>query len=376
MRSAPPDANTLITGSRVGWGVRVESWQLGFGAQEPQPEILAESVPIESGSLEWDADDVVSGQLTFQVPADTEWIPRRTTDPLAAYGQQLRVMALLERPGLSSVPLEVPLGWFKIKSTTPDGDLLTVKARDPRMIIEDARFLAPWSSRPGETFMGVTRRLLDYMIPVWFAPSLSDRACPVRTWDRERIDALKDLMDAWPATGYMDESGVLVLTAPFQGVPLPKFTFRDGDVGTVISAVPERDDAQGFNAMVASGTGADGQPVWGAAFVEAPHPMFYGNAITGYGPYGRKPGFYTSDLLTTTLQCEAAARSLLTKAMQRQAITWRVECAPDPRVEIGDPAQLIWGEGDDLTVVTGLVSKVRLPATAADGAMVLYIGEA
>lgn len=377
MRAAPPDANELITGSRVGWGLRVESWQRGFGAEFPPPEILAESVPIESGTLDWDSSDTVSGQLTFKVPADNEWVPRRTTDPLNAYGQQLRVMAQLERPGNASVPCEVPLGWFKIESTVPDGDLLTVKARDPRMILQDARFLAPWSSRPGETFIGVIRRMIDYMVPVWFAPTAEaiDRVCPVRTWDRERIDALQDLLNAWPANARMDESGVMVVSATYPGLPIPDFTFRDGETGTVISAIPERDNSQGFNAMVASGTGADGQPVWSAAFVDPPHPMYYGNAFTGYGPYGRKPGFYTSDLLTTSAQCRAAAVSMLEKAMRRQAITWKVECAPDPRVEVGDPCALVWGEGDNLTVTGGWVEKIKLPATATDGPMVLVVSE-
>jgi hypothetical protein len=374
VRTSPPDAQELITGSRVGWGLRVESWQMGFGAQFPQPEILAESVPIVGGSVQWVNDDTVSGSLTFQVPAEDEWVPKLTTDPLAAYGQQLRVIAQLERPGHADVPCEIPLGWFRIESTTPDGDQLTVKARDPRVIIEHARFLAPWTTRAGETFTGVVRRMLDYMIPVWFAPALNDRACPVRQWDRERIDALQDMLNAWPAIARMDEAGVMVVTPPYQGIAIPQFAFRDGEVGTVVSAIPERDESSGFNAFVASGTGADGQPVWAAAFVDEPHPMFYGNAITGYGPYGRRPGFYTSDLLTTTQQCQDAARAQLDKALRRQAITWKVECAPDPRVEVNDPCTLIWDGGE--TVRQGWVNSVQLPATAGDGPMILQIGEA
>lgn len=357
MRSGPDAA---VLASAASWGCRVASWQ--------GTTLRAAQVPVVGGTWVADATRQVPDRLTLTVArgARDEWVPGEdTTHPLARYGQELDVTVVVgDASGRRT--WDVPIGRAPIQDwTAPDPGDVVVEAAGVLQRVADDRLPRPESPLPGATLGSEFRRLMTPGIPVRIV-GLADRpAASSFAWDEDRLAALYDLADAWPASLSVTPQGGVLLGPPTPATfPGPVLTWTDGEGGTVVSA-PRSDTRDGaYNAVVARGTSTapDAEQVSYEARVTS-GPM----AVTG--PYGPVRRFFASPLLTTVGQCQAAATSILASSV-RPSRTVTVTCASDPRVELWDPVRAV----RDGRVYDGWVVGYRLPLSVADGDMTVTIG--
>lgn len=358
MRPGAPDK--IAQGSGIKRRVRVSSW-LGTS-------MLAESVPVSTVVLDDDGGDVPE-TLKLTVPArraGRSWVPGEDpTHPLARFGQRLAVTAVTISP--RGREFETPIGWFQIQSWSHDGGVVTVTAHGLLQVVADDKLPAATQPASGATFMSEARRLMTAGVPVAIDSALADRACPSSfDWTEDRLAALIDLADAWPARIAATADGVVRFLSPLGDTVTPVLQLVDGEGGVIIGA-PRDDSRSGvYTACVASSSqdSSRSAPV-SAEYVTTVGPY----AVGTYGVVRRR---YASPLLGTEAACLAAARTLVEDS-QRQGRVQSISLPPDVRVERGDGVRFRW----DGVWHTGWVLTVKSLALTLSGTpMVLEVGVA
>lgn len=318
-------ARAILDDGSFTYHCRVESW---LGDQQ-----LAEDIPVDDGGEDADRTLNVPERVVLTVPKrdrGVTWEPAGDTDPLAAAGQILKV-SLGVQIGLGAVEW-FQRGEFVLISTVPDGQgALRVTAAGKLYLVQEAGFVSPF--QPSGTIAGTLRALVEPALSVDLTDAPTDRSVPgAINWD-DRLGAVNELLDSWPAVARINELGYLDVDA--DTVPTTAVRSFSSDYGgTVITTAGSATRDGGFNVVVATGTASDGGEVRGAAYVTA-GPWAYSGGTANPLPV---PFGYASPLLTTNPQCEAAARTVLARKM-RQAVLDRytVTCTPDPTIQLGDP---------------------------------------
>lgn len=341
-------ARAVINNGTFTYRMMVSSWQ--------GDELLADDVPVASASEDSDRSLNVPERVTFTVPAwdrGVSWLPTTTDHPLAAYGQTLKVS------------LGVDIGpdgteWFQrgefviVSSTTSDdGKTVEVVAASLLYLVQEAGFVGPF--QPSGTLASTLRALIEPAVSANLDNAPADRAVPSAiNWDTDRIGALYNLLDAWPAVPFMNEQGYLeVLSDSTPTAPVRSFTNTPG--GTLVAAAGTSTREGGFNVVVATGQASDLGEVRGQAYVTS-GPWSYGTGSANPLPV---PFGYASPLLTTQAQCNVAAATVLARKM-RQAVLRRytITCVPDPTIQLGDPVAIT---NDEVTDLLCTVETLQLP---------------
>jgi hypothetical protein len=356
-----PDAvrSVIDSGSFVYW-VRASAW-LG-------DQLLAEDVPISDAAEETDRSLNVPERVRLTVPRlarGVDWSPTTETHPLAAAGQTLKISLGV---GLAGEQVEwFQRGEFLITESQERDDTVDVTAAGMLALIEEAKFVAPF--QPSGTLGSTLRALIEPAVSVDLDSAPSDRAVPTSliNWDSDRLGAVGELLDAWPAVLRMHAQGyaeVVPDVAPTESVR----SFTNGTGGTIVTAAGRSTRDGGFSIVVATGYAADGGEVRGIATVST-GPWAYGGGPANPLPV---PFGYSSPLLTTNPQCTAAADTVLRRKM-RQAVlrSYTITCPPDPTLQAGDPVDITTDHVDQLLCT---VEAISLPY--APGAMSLRVVEA
>lgn len=360
MRAGAPDE--VLAGACL-WRPRVTSWLGG--------RLLAAQVPILGGKVTAKTTDDVLEQLTItvariaapEVDADViDWRPTSTDAPLARFGQTLDV-SIIVTSVVTGQTWETRIGRYQIKDwDDDDAGVITVKGESLIARPRDDKLLALTS--PAGTFTSEVRRLLPPGMGVSFDPALTDRAVPQSmSWSTDRWKNLSEIAAAWPALVRIDEWGQLIFRAPLPAVPVPALTLRDGDGGTLITAPRADSRSDAYNLVIATSSSTDAADVQGVAAVTA-GPMSIN------GPYGAVVKEWSSPLLENIAQANASAATMLANSV-RPAQSIPVTIAPDPRLQLDDPVEVL--RGDD-TPLWGWVTGYELPLTAKDGAMRIDVG--
>jgi hypothetical protein len=337
-------------------------------------ELIAESIPLSTGALDEAGDQAIPERLTLTVPgvdnAGTSWLPADHLSPLSQHGQRLYVTHNVLRGDNSS--LVVGLGWYVIQDWQERAGNVEVEAVGLLQLLADDGLVTSTSPPAGSTFASELVRLVDQLLPVDIDTALTDRAIPLTmAWQDDRLQAVQQLLAAWPARMYVDESGVLVVTKPYATTDAAELTLYQL-AGTVISqsrsgnrdGLPSLIIARGENA------GDDNRaPVVGYA-------GDYNPASPTFIPrYGIKTEVLASPLLTTVDQCTAAANTRLARSQQSRVIP--VSTYPDARIRPGVRIDLQYqhrsprGEVIDAELVRCRVLSSSLQLTAAGGAQAL-----
>lgn len=358
---AGPDSSVLA--GAAGWAPRIAAWK--------GTTLLAADVPVVSGRLSANGGQEVPERLTFTVPewADSRsWTPDGPAHPLGQFGQfvtaEIRVQSAVRQTEWIT-----RLGRFVIQDWAQDDLDGSVRVECVGLLQRplDARFRAPEVPRVDGTLASEFRRLMVPGVPVEIDLDLVDR--PIAQsfqWQEDRLGALYDIADAWPARLRTDEHGVVRLLPPLPDVPVPVLTFTDGERGTVISA-PRSGGRDGvYNVVVARTTRTD-DPA--KAPLQAVRQVTEGSLRPA--SYGEVVRYWSSPLVTTLEELDASAVTLLANSV-RPAVAQRVELVPDPRVELDDPVELV----RDGSTTRGWVVGYDLPLTVADGAMTVTVGVA
>jgi hypothetical protein len=338
----------------------VESWRGDV--------LLADDVPVSDATEEGDRSGRVPERLTLTVPRmdrGVSWSPDGPDHPLAAAGQQLRVKLGI---GLAGAAVEwFQRGVFLITECRPSGDTVNVTAAGLLELVDEADLIQPF--QPTGTLVSTVRGLVEPALTV-VVTGLTDRAVPVAgiNWDEDRLGALLELLDAWPATAYVDPAGYLQVVTATQST-VPALAVTDGAGGTVREAAGVSTREGAYNVVVARGAGADGAQIQGIAYDFSGGPTSYG------GPFNPLPVpyFFFSPLLTTVAQCTEAAGTILARLRRDAGRRFQVEMVPHPGVQAGDVISLT-SEALGLSALACSVEEYTLPYLPGD-AMRLTVQE-
>lgn len=353
------DAAASILGNRsYRYFLAVESWLGGT--------LLSDDVPVAAATEEVDRALRVPERVTFTIPRrykGESWSPVAHDHPLAANGQRLRVQLGI---GLGGEVVEwFQRGWFLVQESATQGDSINVSASGLLSLVDEARLVSPY--QPSGTLVSTLRGLIEPALTVVVDSSLTDRSVPTGVnYDEDRLGAVMELLDAWPADAYVDSGGYLIATSAVQSTT-SVLSLTNGEGGTIIRASGASTREGGFNAVVARGTDSAGLQIQGVAYDTSGSPRDY----AGYYNPLPVPYFFSSPLLTTVAQCQAAANTVLAR-LQRQSAsrTFDVEMVPDPRLQAGDVVSITTDDYDDLLCS---IEALTLPYRGDGGAQTLKV---
>jgi hypothetical protein len=339
--------------------VRAQSW-LG-------DELLADDIPIESGTEEVDRSLRVPERVTFVVPRrdrGQSWAPIGPAAPLGADGQRISVQIGIGRRGSDDVEW-LQRGWYLIQDATPDGEQVSVTAVGLLALIDEAELISPY--QPTGTIVSTVRGLIEPALTVMVDAAVTDRSVPAAiNYDQDRLGAVLSIFDAWPADGYVNADGFLSVV-PATVDPSPVRTLTDGAGGTVVTAAGAASRDGAFNVVVASGTATDGAQIQGVAYVSS-GPRAYGS---DFNPLG-VPYRYASPLLTTVAQCTAAATTVRDRLLRTSSALYVADIVPDPRLQQGDVVAAVLAE---IGTVVCTIEHLTLPLVADGGTQRLWLRE-
>lgn len=341
--------------------------------------VLASDIPIISGGEEYDESLQVPERVTITVPREVDGVnlePSTNLSPLAAYGQRLHVQLGVDVGAFGIEWFE--RGEFLIIDSKATGDSVDVVAVGLLALIEEARFVSPYNPS-GLNLTTMVRNFCETAIPVLFDSALVDRAGPSAAagvnYDEDRLGALWEVLDAWPAVCKVMPAGYLYVTndtTPAIDWNLFRFNRDDApfDTATVVRTQSGSTREGVANAIVCRGLMADGGQVQAVAYDTSGSASAYG------GPFNTfpVPYFFQSPLMSTRQACLAAATQLLHRRQRQQFTRYDVECVPVPILTGRDGVGLI---GDNpipgRAVTETVVETLNLPYTADGGSMNLTL---
>lgn len=357
----PPDE--VLAGS-CKWSTRLTAWLGG--------RMIAATIPLSSGRVTGKVDDEIIETLKFTLPRFAapiegedvvDWRPGTNKDhALARYGQAIDVTNVVQSVITGQI-WETRLGRYQIKDwDDDDAGTVAVTAESLLARPRDDGLLVPTS--PTGTFASEARRLAPAGMGVSIDPALVDRPVPTAmSWSESRLDAFREMADAWPALLRIDPWGQIRFRAPLPAVPVPVLTLTDGKGGTLIRR-PTSDSRDKAPNLVAVSTGSSASAdVQGVASITS-GPMSIN------GPYGVVTKKWSSSTVENQTQAIAAAQADLAAGI-RAAQSVPVRIAPDPRIELDDPIAVLRG---DETPTWGWVVARDIPLTTGDGDMRIDIG--
>lgn len=354
MLDGPPDE--VLAGACT-WRPRVTSWLGG--------RLLAAEIPVSGGRITGDVGNDIIETLSLTVPrhaapargADIfDWRPSSPDHPLAKNGQILDVTILVGSVITGEV-WEIRRGRFQIKDwADDDAGIITVKAESLLARTRDDKLKQ--LSSPTGTLISEARRLLPGGMGASFDPDLVDRPVPVTmSWAKDRLKNLHEIASAWPALLRIDPWGQVYFRAPLPAIPVPVLTLRDGRDGTLIAA-PRSDTRTGvYNEVLASTSSSDKADVQGYAAVTA-------GPMSVNGDYAVVTKEWSSPLIEDKEQADAAAATILSNST-RPALAIPARIAPDPRIELDDPVEILRGASGHMETVaaTGTIPEHRVWVT-------------
>lgn len=333
MRAMSDDALEALSGSRINEGVTVHVWYDG--------EVIYRDLPISRWSVNSDGSRQVQTQVSLDVSdADGALAPWGVDDPLGVGGSRVQVIYNL---GSGET---VDLGWYRIVDSDsaenwtlraagdrrvwiPGGSTSTVKADDLTTLVSRAKLLAPTSPAAGATVLGEVRRLLSGIVPVRVADGVADQPASTSVvFERERMDAIEDLLDTIDATYRMAGDGQLEVYPRTPGDPV--WEIAGGDEGVLITVRRSQSMDGLYNAVQSEGADDDGAQLLARAF-EMSGPLRWD------GPHGQHPFFHSATgILTTQAAVNADARTRLATQTQGRTVDLAVTCLPHPGLQPGD----------------------------------------
>lgn len=326
------------------------------------------AVPIEDGSVSWDASQQVQGSLSLSVPRVgaagdedwRDWDPTDPTHPLACFGQVLHV-SLTIGSLIGGGWWTVPLGRFLVTSVEPGPSTVRVTGKSLLQRLEEDRLTEPMAPDPAGSMASELRRLVGSRMGLIIDPALRDYPCPSMAWGESRIDAVYEIARAWPATVHEGGDGILYLSPPTPDpTSRPELRLSDGAEGTVVGVAAAANRDKIYNRVVARGqeSSDEGSPSFQAIADQLTGPMRVD------GPYGVVPRFFSSPLITSVAQAKSTAEAMLADAV-RKKIKVPIQHAPDPRIHLGAHVEVETRPVDGATTRTmwGVVTAYEVPLT-------------
>ncbi|MFI1830674.1 DUF5047 domain-containing protein [Streptomyces sp. NPDC020412] len=278
--------------------------------------------------------------ITF---ADLSLIPRTAAAALATFGARLRIsrgVRLGEDRELVSV------GVFRVDSISGDIDTgpVTFTGKSLESFIADDRFTAPY--RASGTAVGAITALIQRSAPGSAIDSARAVDAPIgpRSYDVEGDPwaAVTEIGTTIGCEVYCDADGVFVVAPlPDIATTTPVWTIAAGHGGAYIQANRGMSTEGVRNGWLVRGENTESNVAPVSALVVDNDP---GSPTYWSGPFGRRPGFYTSPTITTTAAATAAGTLKLRASVAPNA-TADISTLPNPALEPGDVIRVVYPDG-------------------------------
>jgi hypothetical protein len=294
------------------------------------------------GSVTVDRGQATRRTCSVTTP-DPSLIPRTAADELATYGARLRISRGVDY-GDGSSEL-VPLGVFRLDSV--DGDVtqgpVTLTGKDLSICLADDKFTTPYTATG--TVVGAITALVQRSLPTADVLSLiTDTPIGSRAYDLQADPwaACQEIAAAAGAEVYCNADGVFVIAVlPDLTTTPPVWAIEAVEGGVYITATRGMSADGVKNGVLASGenTSDNVPPVSALAIDSDPNSPTY-----WYGPFGRRPDFYSSSTLISTGACQLAAGLRLAQ-MKAPNASGDISSLPNPALEPGDVLRVTHEDG-------------------------------
>jgi kumamolisin len=354
----------------------VDVWR--GGVRQTPAEYQSYGLPISpGGTVTIDCGSQVRRQCSLTI-ADPALNPQAAQDLLSPYGTELAISRGIQYP--NGTQEWVPLGWFRIDKAVASqagqtgATGIQITGRDRSSYIAEDQFVTTVASSQA-TVVAEIRALVADAVPI-HVPGMRDltgdlTACPSQVYDgRDRAAAIATLATAIGAEFFFAADGTPTLRKIATPASAPAWTIDAGIAGVLIQADTSADRGLIFNGWVVTGERADGTA--GAyALVTDTNVL---SATYWSGPFGKKPGYFSSPVLTSTAMCTAVGTALLARSA---AAGWTIDLTaiPNPALDGGDVIVAVLAEGrqqfhvvDNLTIPLDLAPPSPLKTRSNDPA--------
>ncbi len=333
--------------------VVAEIWRDGVRQTLPDGST---SLSVTGGSVTVDESSNVRRSCSVTL-SNVELSPVLATDLLSPFGTDIRIyQGVRYTQGDTEL---VPVIHARIGNAGQTNYLapVSITADDYSKVMQDARFLAPWTTPAGNLVTTEIRNMVLDAAPLTTVIDLtgSTAKTSAASWDRDRWNAILKLSDSIGADTYFDPLGRLIIR------PTPLVTAASAAVWTV-------DAGSSTAVMTDVATALSSDRVYNAVVASSSQPGVVASALayqqSGAFAYSKfkRPRFYSSPFLSTIGQCQSAAAAILARgvAFARQISP---TAAPNPALEVGDVITVVMPANTAGVVITEkrIVSKVRIP---------------
>lgn len=354
MRPGPPTEAL----ARLSWGVVVDVVRAG--------RVVSADLPVEDVRLEWTADRVVPGCLTYSLPL--AWTPTHPLAPANLFGQRSYATVVC-RDETTRREWSTPLGYYLHTGWQESSGALQVTAMDLMQVLEEDPAAWPSSPPAGSSLSTEMRRLAGRM-PVVLDPGVVDGPVSAATqWGCSRSEAVVKLAASRSCGVRSGHDGALHVY-PLRDATNPDAVYEAATTpfgagnGLLlgVEATP-RQEPRRPNRWIVTGTHTadETEQRWTATRTSTAPPF----DPAGYGLVTRHEEFSAAE---TAEQVEAAADTYMRQDLA--ALTPRtIRVVPDPRLEVGDVVSVIQADGStlagrvraySLSVSPGAVMRVDL----------------
>lgn len=300
------------------------------------------TVEHTGGSVSVDRSRPVHRTCTV-TSSDVSLIPRTPADQVAAYGALLRIARGVEY-GDGTTEL-VPLGVFRLEDVTGDPVLgpVTLTGSSLEAAVADDKFTTPFQAS-GTVVSAVSETIRRTLPTADIASSIVDVPIGWRIWDTEH-DPWSAVQEVAAVAGAevraTPDGGFVIATLPDLLTTTPAWTVAAGEGGVYISGVRGMSSKGVYNAVLARGenVGAGVAPCSYLAYDPDP-----GSPTYWFGPFGRRPRFYSSSTLLDASACMAAAEMMLRAAKAPNSVG-DFSSLPNPALETGDVLRVVHPDG-------------------------------
>ena len=286
---------------------------------------------VLGGTVTVDRDAAIRRTLDLTI-ADIDLIPTSVDSTLFPSGIEIRVDRGWVNFGADTGT--ITQGVFRVESVLPTAGGIRIAGYDRSAKIIDARLENPWPIIAGQRISDAIEALIldaDPSATTRFVPTVDTTPLVVLDTGADRWEWCLRMARAAGMELYVDRTGTFRLE--------PEATLAENeawqltDSRQLLAAEKEWTREGLYNAVVVIGTATQSaDPPRGFATIDT-------GVLAYVGAYGKKPKVVRSEFVTTALQAEQLAQSILGAQFRYdQAAVWT--SVVDPRVDVGDTIRL------------------------------------
>lgn len=337
-------------------------------------------IPIKSGDVKMASTTDVKATLECEVPGDY-W------ESVRPYGAELFVERGVDYG--DGTKEYVPLGYFRIQKvdqTSAPAGPIKISASDRIAQLKDVRLIYPYAYPAGLTHRELFGRLVNgytdptgsstggpnvvaygmYFpvdVPIIFDGYDGDKAVlPAGTVKDDVYEFIADIVDARSCVVMFDRIGQMVITSRERAPGVPSiYTVKPGKSGNLISASRSLTRDGVYNIVVSRGSDPANLTGYRLAYNSDTESALY-----WAGPFGPIPRYYSSPLLKTSDQADAAAETVLSRYKGLPSGLATVSL-PDPSLDPLDPISVQIG----MTLEDHVIDEITIPLVGQNSGLVI-----